>query len=419
MNISHIANNKELCCGCNSCETVCPVNAVKMKIDEVGQLYPIIDEAVCIDCSLCAKVCCENNEVDQLDTITAYAGTYCNRDSSSKSSSGGIFPALANYILSQCGIVFGTAYTNGFHVEVISVEDKKDLQKLQGSKYVKSHMGDCSKKILAEARNGRKVLFSGVPCQVAAVKQYLGEDYPNVILLDIVCHGTPSNKMFLDYLKFVEDDKKIEITDFLFRDKDVGQDTRGKVVFKQNHLGKVVFKQNHLGKVVFKQNHLRAYKSSYYKLFLNCSTFRESCYHCKFASSKRVGDITICDYWGIDEVDPEFVEQVKREGLTGISGILVNTQKGITCINDISEELVLKKTDVENIRKYNPQLVYPSQITPEHIEVMSLYKDKGYAAIDAYYHKKYRVKIATSTVGEVLPYSFKKKILDLKKRAFG
>lgn len=406
MNISEIAKNKDLCCGCNACAVICPKQAIQMVEDEVGQLYPQVDEGKCVGCSQCTKVCCEMNEVPQLMPLRTVAATYKNKSVSAKSSSGGLFAALAEAVLNDNGIVYGTSFSDDFKAEVIGIDSMKDLHLLQGSKYVRSSMGNIFFEVKQQLNLGRKVLFSGVPCQVAALRQYLHKDYENLLMVDIVCHGTPSSKMFLDYLNYVQRKENKQITEFYFRDKDVGQDTRGKVVYKQNHFGKVVYKQNHL----------KAFQSSYYKLFLNCVTFRDNCYSCKFASPERVGDISLCDYWGIDEIHPAFIETVSEEGLCGVSAVMINTDIGLKMMEEIKDQILQIDTDYSSVRKFNPQLNHPSVRTAEHDMVMELYAKQGYEAVDQYYHNHYRLKIITSTIGQVLPDKTKKQLLDMKRR---
>lgn len=406
MNISEIANNKNLCCGCNACAAICPEQAIQMVEDEVGQLYPLIDEDRCVNCSLCTKVCCEMSEVPQFIPRKTIAATYKNIDVSTKSSSGGIFAALAEEVIKSNGVVYGTSFNNDFKAEVIGIETMTDLHLLQGSKYVKSYMGNVFSEIRQQLDSGRRILFSGVPCQVAALKQYLRKDYNSLITVDIVCHGTPSNKMFLDYLKYIQIKENKQITEFYFRDKDFGQDTRGKVVYKQNHFGKVVYKQNSL----------KAFQSSYYKLFLNCVTFRDNCYSCKFASPERVGDISLCDYWGIDEIHPTFVETVSKERLCGVSAVMINTDNGAKLMGRIKDQILQIDTDYYSVRKFNPQLNHPSVCTTEHDKVMGLYAQLGYEAVDQYYHSHYWTKIITSTLGQILPGKTKKQLLDIKRR---
>lgn len=385
--------NKYQCCGCNACEMVCGKKAITMIEDEYGFRFPQIDTEKCVGCGSCQKVCCINNDVELCKPGTVYAASYKNKDISAKSASGGIFAALAKQVLTEGGIVFGSAYTKQFDVEVISIEKIEDLPRLQGSKYVQSSMNSSFLKIKSELQTGRTVLFCGVPCQVEALKRFLGRSYKNLLVVDIVCHGVPSNRMLKDYLAFLADKKQMEIQSIQFRTKTKGQ--------------------NVYGEIAYRQEPLISYKSSYYKLFLNCQTFRDSCYHCKFAGTKRPGDISLCDYWGIEDEHPDFVKEVEKEGLAGISAIMLNTNAGIAFFERLKREFLLRESTVEQVAKHNPQLQAPSVETAERKQVMDCYRQRGYQGVDDFYFKKYRMKILTSDIGQVLPNSWKKKILQV------
>lgn len=385
--------NKYQCCGCNACEMICGKKAITMIEDEYGFRFPQIDTEKCVGCGSCQKVCCINNDVELCKPRTVYAASYKNKDISAKSASGGIFAALAKQVLTEGGIVFGSAYTKQFDVEVISIEKIEDLPRLQGSKYVQSSMNSSFLKIKSELQTGRTVLFCGVPCQVEALKRFLGRSYENLLVVDIVCHGVPSNRMLKDYLAFLADKKQMEIQSIQFRTKTKGQ--------------------NVYGEIAYRQEPLISYKSSYYKLFLNCQTFRDSCYHCKFAGTKRPGDISLCDYWGIEDEHPDFVKEVEKEGLAGISAIMVNTNAGLAFFERLKQEFLLRESTVEQVAKHNPQLQAPSVETAERKQVMDCYRQSGYQGVDDFYFKKYRMKILTSDIGQVLPNSWKKKILQV------
>lgn len=385
--------NKYQCCGCNACEMICGKKAITMIEDEYGFRFPQIDTEKCVGCGSCQKVCCINNDVELCKPRTVYAASYKNKDISAKSASGGIFAALAKQVLTEGGIVFGSAYTKQFDVEVISIEKIEDLPRLQGSKYVQSSMNSSFLKIKSELQTGRTVLFCGVPCQVEALKRFLGRSYENLLVVDIVCHGVPSNRMLKDYLAFLADKKQMEIQSIQFRTKTKGQ--------------------NVYGEIAYRQEPLISYKSSYYKLFLNCQTFRDSCYHCKFAGTKRPGDISLCDYWGIEDEHPDFVKEVEKEGLAGISAIMVNTNAGLAFFERLKQEFLLRESTVEQVAKHNPQLQAPSVKTAERKQVMDCYRQSGYQGVDDFYFKKYRMKILTSDIGQVLPNSWKKKILQV------
>lgn len=385
--------NKYRCCGCNACEMICGKKAITMIEDEYGFRFPQIDTEKCVGCGSCQKVCCINNDVELCKPGTVYAASYKNKDISAKSASGGIFAALAKQVLTEGGIVFGSAYTKQFDVEVISIEKIEDLPRLQGSKYVQSSMNSSFLKIKSELQAGRTVLFCGVPCQVEALKRFLGRSYENLLLVDIVCHGVPSNRMLKDYLAFLADKKQMEVQSIQFRTKTKGQ--------------------NVYGEIAYRQEPLISYKSSYYKLFLNCQTFRDSCYHCKFAGTKRPGDISLCDYWGIEDEHPDFVKEVEKEGLAGISAIMVNTNAGLAFFERLKQEFLLRESTVEQVAKHNPQLQVPSVETAERKQVLDCYRQSGYQGVDDFYFKKYRMKILASDIGQVLPNSWKKKILQV------
>ena len=396
--------NKYQCCGCNACEMICGKKAITMIEDEYGFRFPQIDTEKCVGCGSCQKVCCINNDVELCKPRTVYAASYKNKDISAKSASGGIFAALAKQVLTEGGIVFGSAYTKQFDVEVISIEKIEDLPRLQGSKYVQSSMNSSFLKIKSELQTGLTVLFCGVPCQVEALKRFLGRSYENLLVVDIVCHGVPSNRMLKDYLAFLADKKQMEIQSIQFRTKTKGQNVYGEIAYRQF---------SHTGEIAYRQEPLISYKSSYYKLFLNCQTFRDSCYHCKFAGTKRPGDISLCDYWGIEDEHPDFVKEVEKEGLAGISAIMVNTNAGLAFFERLKREFLLRESTVEQVAKHNPQLQAPSVETAERKQVMDCYRQSGYQGVDDFYFKKYRMKILTSDIGQVLPNSWKKKILQV------
>ena len=385
--------NKYQCCGCNACEMICGKEAITMIEDDDGFRFPQIDADKCVGCGSCLKVCCIGNDVILQKPERVYAASYKNKDISAKSASGGIFAAFAKQVLAEGGIVFGSAYTKTFDVEVEPIEKVDELPKLQGSKYVQSSMNDSYQKVKRELQSGREVLFCGVPCQVEALKHYLGRSYENLLLVDIVCHGVPSNKMLKDYLSFLSRKKQMEVESIQFRTKTKGQ--------------------NVYGEIAYRQEPLISYKSSYYKLFLNCQTFRDSCYHCKFAGTERPGDISLCDYWGIEDEHPDFMKKVEKKGLAGISAVMLNSEAGKTFFAKIEPDFVLKESTVEQVAKHNPQLQAPSVETSERKQVLERYRQGGYQAVDDFYFKKYRMKVLTSDIGQVLPNSWKKKILQV------
>ena len=340
------------CFGCGACVDACPVNCIRLEPDMYGFLYPSVDEKSCIDCHQCEKVCPALNVNDKYDTLAAYAATALKREESKKSSSGGIFAVIANYVLEQKGVVYGTTFGENFETIVIGITEKVELHKLQGSKYVQSTMVGCFTAIKKQLKEGTYVVFCGTACQVAALKSFLGEIYENLFTMDLVCHGVPSNQLFLDYLKYIEKKYDNKIQTYIFRDKEQGQAPVGKLVFQD-------------GKIK-KEN---SYQSSYYSFFLKNVTFRDNCYTCPFATEQRVGDITLCDYWGVDVEEPEFLKEIKTKGLTGISGVLLNTDKGVSVFSKIQDRLFYKQTEPKKIARNNQNLQKPSNKSEETEEV--------------------------------------------------
>ena len=193
---------------------VCPKQAITMVEDECGFVYPEIDSSKCVRCYACKQVCALQNDKVGNEPRETYVAANENTDQNAHSSSGGAFAALASWALDRNGIIYGAAYTGDLSVECLRIVDGKELGKLQGSKYVQSRMGFAHKQIQDDLKTGRTVLFSGTPCQVAAVKSYLRRDYENFFSVDIICHGVPSQKMLRDYLSMIG-----HVDELQFRDK--------------------------------------------------------------------------------------------------------------------------------------------------------------------------------------------------------
>jgi len=253
----------------------------------------------------------------------------------SKSSSGGMFAELAKYILARNGIVFGCAMERleeGFDVKHIYIEKEEDLYKLQGSKYVQSNLGKTIKQAKEFLEQGRFVLFSGTPCQIAGLKAYLRKDYDNLYTMDFLCHGMPSQKMFSENIKYLSDKYKGKISDYKFRDKSL----KG-----WGHVTSFYVD----GKKHYEAGRLNAYFCGFIKNYLN----RYSCYSCHFTGEKRCSDITVGDFWGCN--DSSF--SLKK----GVSFAAINTQKGEELFEKIKDDFLCKSTTSEIVSEYNGTLL--------------------------------------------------------------
>ena len=192
--------DKSQCCGCTACVSICPKQCITMREDEEGFLYPVVDSSHCIDCNLCKKVCPELYPKEMREPLHVYAAKHKNEQVRLASSSGGIFTLLAEKIIDEGGVVFGVRFNNNWDVVHDYTETMEGLAVFRGSKYVQSYMGDCYLKAKSFLEQGRKVMFTGTPCQIAGLKNFLRKDYDNLLTVDVVCHGVPSPKVWQVYL---------------------------------------------------------------------------------------------------------------------------------------------------------------------------------------------------------------------------
>lgn len=359
-------DKKENCCGCGACRNVCPRNAISMISDEYGFLYPSINNNICVECGLCREVCAfqkANRLVKK--PIATYAAMNRNEEVLKGSTSGGVFPAIATKILNNNGIVFGCAMKNDKIVEHIHIENIKDINKLQGSKYVQSNTNFTFREVKKFLKEGRKVLYTGTPCQIDALKSYLGEDYDNLVTMDLVCHGVPSNQFFLDYIGLLESRNKMQIIDYKFRSKSKdGLCTIGYVEYLKNNKRR-------------KKN--INYATDYYAYFFKESLInRDSCYHCPYASSNRSADFTVGDYWGIEEAHPEV--NINK----AVSLLLANSRKALEILDSLDLDLI--RSDLERASRKNKNLCYPTIMRDERNMILSIYKNNGAEGVFRYFN---------------------------------
>ena len=198
--------DKSKCSGCHACSSICPKKCISLVADEEGFLYPKVNEKECLNCNLCEQVCPFLNPIgiSKDEAPIAYAAKNLDEGTRTKSSSGGVFTAIAEHVIGQGGIVFGSAFDSPYNVVHIGVQKKDELQRLRGSKYVQSKIGNTYQEAKEALVSGRVVLFTGTPCQIGGLKAFLKKDYPNLYTQDLICHGVPSPKIFKEYKKFIE-----------------------------------------------------------------------------------------------------------------------------------------------------------------------------------------------------------------------
>ena len=315
---------KKECCGCNACVQICPRNCINMAEDVEGFLYPQVEESICVSCGLCERVCPMSNEKNGKFLIS-YAAYANNDELRMKSSSGAIFPLCAEEVLNQQGVVFGAVFDENFEVHHIAIDNHKDLLKLQGSKYMQSRIENTYKEAETYLKLGRTVLYSGVGCQIAGLKNFLGKEYDNLYTIDVLCHGVPSSKVWRKYwLELKENlDNGNSVT---FRDKTTGWKSYS-VKYNFNN----------------KEHKELASKNTYMRLFLSDICLRPSCHDCKYKSLERPSDLTLGDSWGIENYKPHMDDD------KGTSVVLVHTDKGHKLFSNIKDRMVYEEADIDKI----------------------------------------------------------------------
>ena len=342
--------DKSQCCGCTACVSICPKQCITMREDEEGFLYPVVDSSHCIDCNLCKKVCPELYPKEMREPLHVYAAKHKNEQVRLASSSGGIFTLLAEKIIDEGGVVFGVRFNNNWDVVHDYTETMEGLAVFRGSKYVQSYMGDCYLKAKSFLEQGRKVMFTGTPCQIAGLKNFLRKDYDNLLTVDVVCHGVPSPKVWQVYLDEIARKggknsvlshpivEKTEINHIDFRSKSIGwkKYSFALTLSKATADGE---KNTVLLSSIFTEN-------PYMNAFLSNLSLRPSCYDCPAKSGKSGSDITIADFWGIEDVLPEFDDD------KGISLVLSYSEKGGRWLAGLDCECI--EVDYRSAQRMNP-----------------------------------------------------------------
>lgn len=345
--------DKKECCGCSACFQVCAHQAIQMKRDALGFLYPEINHNLCVDCGLCDKVCAfkhENELSENSVPPTVYIGHLSDSVLLKESQSGGAFTAIAEFILSQKGVVYGAGFDENFHIQHKRIENITDLSELKGSKYVQSDMRNVLKGVKDDLKAGRTVLFSGTPCQVAAVKSYAGQkNKDNLFLVDIICHGVSSPYIWRDYLQFMRNRNGDRLISVKFRNKkDFGWHSCIESFFFENKT---------VNADIF------AY------LFYQNIMFRPSCGVCPYAKLSRVSDITIGDAWRTNHIID------KRDGNEGKSLIICNTSKGSRLFDSLTS-FFSERVDIKDFMQSNLQK--PTSLNKRSGKFYSQYEKNGF-----------------------------------------
>lgn len=328
--------DKVKCTGCFACYNICPSNAIEMIEDENGCIYPKINEDKCVKCGLCKRTCPSIVKVKGCNEQKCYAMYSRNKKIRENSTSGGIATTFSEHVIKNGGVVYGAGYTKDCNVQHIRVDNLNGLRNLQGSKYVHSYIRDIYKYVKKDLSDTDKcVLFIGTPCQIAGLKNFLGKEYDNLLVIDIICHGVPSQRYLKEEVKRINNGI-IDVDRVNFRES--------------NQYGFYIIKNN---KIIYDKN---MEQSPYCDAFMNALSLRENCYNCDYARPSRISDITIGDFWGLSEKSKFFSDRCK-----GVSTVIVSTKKGQEFIQRQKESFCIEDRPYEESVNGNSQLRNPTQ----------------------------------------------------------
>lgn len=344
---------EEKCTGCCACYNICPIQCITMEEDKLGYIKPKIDMNKCIQCNLCRKTCPINNESRARMSKDAYAVWNLNEGDRKDSASGGVATVLSRFIIKKNGVVFGSKVDDNLNIIHDCAKTDLDIDKFKGSKYVQSYIGNTYKKVKENLEKGKYVAFIGTPCQVNGLNFYLSKSYDKLLTVDLICHGVPPQKYLKEHVNNITKDKKKTITNLRFR----GQNDYMLTLFSGNE---IVYKQTRECDL-------------YFRGFMNGLFFRESCYSCKYSNPKRVSDITIGDFWGLGEE-----RKFDRRGISRISVVLPNTEKGESFFQDCKKNLFFEKRTVDEAVNGNYNLQKPSVKHYKYDEFKKAYIDYGF-----------------------------------------
>lgn len=393
------------CTGCRLCAAICPKNCISFDKMYDGHLYPKIDESKCIQCQKCIKSCISNHKLSSVINtypIECYAAWSQNRIDHYESASAGLATTLSKYIISKGGTVYGCVYNENWGVEHKGFSCYEDLERLRKSKYIQSYL---PRKVLENLKSdlelGKYCLFIGVPCQCAAARNYLKKEYHNFFCVDLLCHGGASPEMFHEHLSTLKAKEKITVfDDITFRG---GQND---CFFTIMNKGKILYKRGQ-------------FEDEYFLGFMKHIIYRPVCYHCKYASKNRIGDLTLADFWGISDA---FLKEHDLKITDGVNLLLINNVKGKFLCGKIENEILLYERSLQEAIDGNETLKCPTSKPMEYDRFYQVYEHTGFdATMHLIYkdefkriNKSVKKRFVKKIIKSVFPDSMRRIIKSLK-----
>ncbi|HAH17913.1 MAG TPA: hypothetical protein DCL29_02705 [Eubacterium sp.] len=391
----YFLETKKECCGCTACFNICPTNCISMQPDDEGFLYPHIDKGNCIECHKCESVCPIQNKHNNSQKVDAICARSSSIDIVKNSTSGGFFTPLAQYVLAQNGKVVGATYSDNKKIEHIVVcnNNKNDISKLRGSKYVQSDLKNTFSEVKQELESGVLVCFSGTPCQIEGLLNYLEKDYDSLITVDVICHGTPSPKLWKKYVDYQEKKYKSTIKSVSFRKKTYGYHSGTmELAFENGH------KYNGSARVDYML-----------KSFFREISSRPSCYECNFKTDTHPSDFTIFDSWHASELVPGL-----KDDDMGYTNVFINTDKGRKIFSNIEEHYEFYPIDIEQAIKLDGKMVRNSAIP--HQKRKEYYVDLDNEELDVHIQRFIPISKKDYLVERSKTFLYRTKLLYLLKK---
>lgn len=329
-------SEKSHCCGCMACADICPKQAVTIQPDGEGFSYPTVQENLCINCNLCTAVCPMPQRGPKGQSLQYFAAQAKDPTLRDISTSGAVFPILAEYVLEAGGVVYGAAFDGSMRLVHQRVNHRNELCRLMRSKYIQSDTVGVFRSVKADLCSGKQVLFIGTPCQAEALRRFLGRKYPNLLLVDLICYGVPSPGVWKKYVEYLEKKHGGRLTEFYFRDKRFCNDGHT-ISYKIND-----------------KEHLEEYSQNpYTSMYFSDCILRPSCHNCRFTTLERSSDMTIGDFWGIGKKAPQM-----DDGM-GTSLIILHSDRGREVWEKIQDKFCSMACSEGEILQ--PRLVSPTQ----------------------------------------------------------
>ena len=385
MDCTNISDKK--CTGCGLCKNVCPYDAINMIENKEGFLFPKIDKSKCQSCGLCYNICDEVvlKKRGENKPLEVKACQTKNEKWLIESTAGGFFPTLAQWVIEQGGVVFGTAYDEHMRAVICKADNVDDILKFNGSKYVQSDLSKAYLDVKNELLKKRIVLFSGTPCQNVAINAFCnGINTDRLITLDIVCYGVPSSGLFRSYLDTVEFTERKKVVNFRFRDKHKYGWSHTTVITLED--------DNGTKSKIIEEDHS---KIPYYKMFGSRDCFRKSCYCCSYNTIERVTDFTTGNFWGIDKMTSDF------DTFNGVSMVLINSMKAQKIFGEIENCFIVKNMSIQDAIRANDALIHTCKYPRKRDKIYKDWHKNGFLEM---YKKRYTEKLSSKIIFNLKKY---------------